>query len=391
MRMQRKHLIVAALVGALTLAVGIALRPMPLTVELARVERGPLQVTIDEDGLTRVKHHAELTAPVSGRLAEGRVRVGDSVTAGMIVATMSPAPLDPRTRAQAEASLQAAVSLRQEAEARVEQARVALTEATRARARTAQLEKVGGASQRELEQAVDADRLRSRDLAAANARLHAAQQEERRAQLSLVSSNPSAEGRASRVLLRAPIAGRVLRLFEEHDRVVAAGTSLIEIGDPASLEVVVDVLTRDAAEIRVGAPMLIHIGGGKAVRGCVSRLEPAAFTKVSPLGVEEQRVNVIGELLEPVTAGDRFEVEASIEVWESPDVTRLPTSALVPVGSGWGTFVVSAGRASLRQVEIGRRGTLAAEVRAGVAAGDSVVIHPDDRLRDGSRVAVNRK
>jgi len=387
MQVSRKRIWWLAAGLATLLLVFWVLRPEPLPVETAVVGSGPLQVTIDEDGLTRVVRHVQIAAPVSGRLTESPLRAGDTVSKGMVVGVMRPAPLDARARAEAQAALASAQALRRAARALVEQAVVALDEAKRARSRAERLAAAGALSQRDLETAIADERIRQRDLEAARAREMAAAQDERRAQSALVSSDPSGRGTAASITLRSPMAGRVLRMFEEHDRVVPAGTPLIEIGDPRTLEIVSDVLSRDATTIAPGMSMIVRVPGREPLRARVARVEPSAFTKVSPLGVEEQRVNVIGIFLqETFGLGDRFEVDVSIVLWESDSVLTVPSTALVPVDSVWGVYVVDGGEAKLRTVSVARRGAREVQIDSGLAAGDRVILHPDERLADGTRV-----
>lgn len=376
--------------AAVTLAVVLwALRPEALPVQTEVVSRGPLQVTIEEDGLTRVVRHVEVAAPVSGRLAESRLQAGDTVTRGSVVGVLHPAPLDPRARAEAQAALASAQALRSAAGALVQQAIVALDEARRARSRAERLAAAGALAQRELESAIAEERIRERDLEAARAREASAAQDERRARSALVASDPSGRGAGAAITLRSPIAGRVLRMYEEHDRVVPAGTPLVEIGDPRSLEIVSDVLSRDATAIAPGMPMMVRVPGREPLRAQVARVEPSAFTKVSPLGVEEQRVNVIGAFLqETFGLGDRFEVDVSIVLWEADSVLKVPSTALVPRDSAWAVYVVEAGEARLRAVTVARRGAREVQIEFGLSEGDRVVLHPDERVVDGVRVEV---
>jgi len=190
------------------------------------------------------------------------------------------------------------------------------------------------------------------------------------------------------VEVRAPVAGKVLRVFEKSERVVPAGTPLIELGDPASIEVVVDVLSSDAVRVRPGAPMLLDDGSGlPPLAGQVHRIEPSGFTKVSPLGVEEQRVNVIGRFLEPPRRlGDRYRVEAGIVAWQAPDVLKVPVGALFRTGRGWCVFVVGSGRARLQAVRVDHWSAAEAEVLAGLSAGEKVVLHPGDSVKEGARL-----
>ncbi len=387
MRLKRRYVVLLGLLLAGGGLLWVLLRPTVYQVETATVQVGPLRVTVDENGITRVQRHVEIAAPVTGRLAESRVVVGDSVVPGMIVARLYPAPLDPRSREQALASLESARALRSEAKARVQQASVLLGEARRARSRAEALAPAGGITTSQLEQAVAEVQVREREYEAAVSRERAAGQEERRVRALLVEVDPSRPGPREPVAVRSPMGGRVLRVLEEHDRVVPAGTSLLEIGDPAQLEVVVDVLTRDAGQIKAGTPMVVRVAG-REVKARVKRVEPTAFTKVSPLGVEEQRVNVVGELLEPpLGLGDRYEVDVSIVLWESAGVLKVPAGALFPVDSDWGGFTVTDGRARLRRVSLGHRGARETEVLSGLRAGDTVIVHPDNRMRDGVRVA----
>jgi HlyD family secretion protein len=387
MRLKRRQVVVLAILLAGAGLAWLLLRPTVYGVDAAIVARGPLRVTVDEDGVTRVERHVEIAAPVTGRVAESRVVVGDSVVAGMIVARLYPAPLDPRTREQALASLESARALRSEAAARVKQASVVLGEARRARSRAEALAPAGAITTRDLEQAVADEQVRERDYEAAVSHERAAAQEERRVRALLVEADPSRPEPRAPVAVRAPMGGRVLRVIEEHDRVVPAGTALLEIGDPTALEVVADVLTRDVGQISAGSPILVRVGG-RELKARVKRVEPAAFTKISPLGVEEQRVNVVGEFLDPPAGlGDRFEVDVSIVLWESASALKVPGGALLPVDSTWGVFTVTDGRARLRRVGLGHRGARETEVLSGIREGDIVIVHPDDRVRDGVRVA----
>jgi HlyD family secretion protein len=242
-------------------------------------------------------------------------------------------------------------------------------------------------AERELDSAIAEDRMRERELEAARAREASAAQDERRARSALVESDPEAPGGASEITLRSPMAGRVLRMFEEHDRVVPAGTPLVEVGDPRSLEIVSDLLSRDATTIVPGMPMIVRVPGREPVRARVDRVEPSAFTKVSPLGVEEQRVNVIGSVLpETLGLGDRFEVDVSIVLWEADSVLQVPSTALVPADSAWAVYLVDDGRARSRPVVVARRGARDVQIASGLSAGDRVIVHPDERVKDGIRV-----
>ncbi len=378
----------AALVGGVAVAVVgglfVALRPGELAVQVEVVARGPLRVTVDEDGETRVRDRFRVAAPVEGRLRRVAVREGDSVRAGAALAWIEPAPLDPRAREAAERRVDASEDGLAAAGAAVASAEAALAQA-RADLRRADTLLAHGALSREAwERQRLAVETAARAAEAAGARSRAAAHEVEVARAALIS----ATGGGPLVPLRAPAAGRVLRLLEQSDRVMAAGTPVLEIGDCSALEVVLDVLTQDAVRIRAGAPVLLSAtGGNDTLAARVRHVEPAAFTKVSPLGVEEQRVNVVVDVEGPAAGlGDGFRVDARIVVWEGTDLLLVPSGALVRDPEGWTVFIVHEGRARRVPVQVGERSGTAAEVRDGLREGDRVVVWPDDRIRDGVRV-----
>ena len=387
-----------ALVLALAAAGGLGgllwlLRPAPVRVELGVVDRGPLEVTVDEEGRTRVRNRYVIAAPVSGGLDRISLDAGDAVAVGAAVARVSPAPLDPRATAQAEARLEAAIALRGEARARVGQAKAALAQAQRDLQRARTLAAAGTVSDQGLEQAELAHASRVEELHGAREAEDAAAHEVQAAEAVLLAAGgsvheTSAGGKDAFVEVRSPATGHVLRVFEESQRVVAVGTPLLEVGDPSDLEIVVDVLSADAVKIRPGAEMRLGAWGGEGtLRARVRRVEPSGFTKLSALGVEEQRVNVIGDFVDPPGAlGDGYRLEARIVVWRADDVVRLPASALFRSGEAWHVFGVENGRARLRAVEVGQRGVEAAKVVSGIEPGTGVVLHPTDRVADGVRI-----
>jgi HlyD family secretion protein len=385
MKPSRRIRWIIGLTALTALAAAVVMRPDVVAVDVVSVERGPLAVTIDEDGITRIRNHAEIAAPVTGRLLASTLRAGDAVTRGQVVARIAPAPLDERSRRQAEAALAAAQAVRAQAEARVRQAEVMLTEARRNRSRAERLGDAGALSARSVESAQSEERVRERELEAARAGADAAMQGESQASLTLLGAGSS--GAAGVVSVRAPIGGRVLRLVEEHERVVPAGSPLMEVGE-GELEIVVDVLSSDAARVRVGSRMKVNVPGAAGFTAVVSRVEPSAFTKVSPLGVEEQRVNVIAALdTAPVGLGDRFRVATSIVLWSAESALTVPSTSLVPTDEGWGVYVVERGRARLRMVSLGQTGVRAVEVLSGINVGEVVISHPDERIKEGVRVA----
>lgn len=373
--------------GALVVgAIAWRLRPEAYEVEVASASLGSLRVTLEEEGVTRIRHHVEVAAPVSGRVEESRLTVGDPVRRGDVLVRVRPAPLDPRSRSEAQALLAQATSRAAEAGAQLQQLHVALEEARRDYGRAQRLGAAGAIPERELEQVLNLVRMREREVEAGTARVAAAREGERAARATLLGADPGAVG-GSPVAVATPIDGVVLRLFESHDRVVAAGTPLVEVGDPSAIEVVSDVLSRDATRIAPGMAMEVRTAGHAPLMARVIRVEPAAFTKRSALGVDEQRVNVVGEFDGRVTGlGDAFEVDVSVILWEGTRILRVPSAALVPLDSGWAVYAVREGRARLLPVTIGQRGTHEVEVRGGITAGTLVILRPDERLRDGGRV-----
>ncbi len=381
MKLTPKRLALFLALGAAAAYAGVALRPRPVAVEAAVAARGPLRVSIDEDGETRIHDRYTVAAPVAGRLQRIALHAGDPVAAGSTVAWLDPLPLDPRGRRQAEARLAAAEASRREADALVRRQRAALDQARRTVQR---LEKLAGEkviAAEALDVARTAARTAESDLEAARFRSRAAAYDAANARAALLEA-----GSSSTVPVLAPVTGRVLRLCEECDKVVAAGTPLLELGDPGALEVVVDVLSGDAERIRPGAPVLLD-SGSERLRARVRTVEPSAFTKVSPLGVEEQRVNVIANLLDPPGGlGDRFRVEAQIVVWEGRDVLKVPAGALFREGEAWAVFTVEEGLARRRTLGVGHRNPDEAEVVSGLKAGETVIVHPGDAVEEGVRV-----
>ncbi|HEX5521067.1 MAG TPA: efflux RND transporter periplasmic adaptor subunit [Longimicrobiaceae bacterium] len=387
----RRRLTWAAAVLAIGILLFLWLRPSPLAVDAARVTRGPLTVTVDEEGATRVRERFTIAAPVGGRLERIALEAGDAVAAGQVVARLAPVPLDVPSREQAQARVRAAEAQHSEAVARAQQARATLEQTRRETARTQELEEAGAESRERREIAELALSNAARDYTAAQDRVQAASAQVDAARAALAGASPTSTSPGTTIAVRAPTGGRVLRVLEPSERVVPSGTPLLDLANARALEVVADVLSSDAVRIRPGNRVVIDDWGGTApLEGTVQHIEPAAFTRVSALGVEEQRVNIIIALAEaPMSLGDGYRVEAHIVVWEAGSALRVPISALFRHGEGWEVFVVAGGRAQLRSVELGERGAEQAEVRGGLAEGDRVVVYPSDQLRDGARVRVN--
>lgn len=367
-------------------------RPQPVEAELGAASRRPLRVSIEQEGRTRVVDRYVITAPVAGYARRIAFDVGDAVQRGAPVVQLEPLRaevLDVRRRAEAEARVAAAQANVGGAEQRQQAAQAGSELAQKSLERARALRSRGHVSIEAEDRArTEADRaaseLRSAQFAVATSRheLEAA-----RTALRFAASGGTAEP----VVVRSPVAGQVLKIPRKSEGTVAAGQALLDIGDPRDLEVEVDVLSADAVRIGPGTRVLFERwGGDRPLEGVVRRVEPAGFTKVSALGVEEQRVWVIVAFTSPhdqwQRLGDGYRVEASFIVWEGRDVLQIPASSLFRDGGGWAAFVVEDGRAVKRRVEIGQRNGLAAQVRSGIGEGERVVVHPDDRLKEGVRV-----
>ena len=362
------------------------LRPKPVPVTVARVARQAMRVTLDEEGEVRAYARYVVTAPVAGRLLRVALRAGDRVRRGTVIARVAPVPLSAREREEQVARVAAAEAVRREAEERVHRAEAARAQAARDRLRAEELADKGFVPRQSAEQSRLAETTAEEEVAAARYRVASAAAEVEAARAGLIATR--ADGPAGLVDLRAPATGAVLRVHEESERVVAAGTPVLTLGDPSRFEVVVDYLSSDAVRIRAGMPMLLAGWGGPgAIRARVRLVEPGAFTKVSALGVEEQRVNVAADFVDaPGPLGDGYRVDARVVLWESPSALTVPASSLFRSGEGWAAFVVGGGRARMRAVEVGQRNAELAEVLGGLAEGEVVVRHPPSALGEGARV-----
>jgi HlyD family secretion protein len=381
-----------ALVGA-GLVYGFMPRAVP--VDIAEVKTAPLTVTVEEEGKTRVSERYVVSSPVAGYVRRIDLKAGDAVASGQVLAVIEPArsvALDPRTRAQAQAQVSAARASLAVAQ---ENARAALASAQLAqqeRARAESLQQSNFLSAQALDTAKSAA---SRAQAVRQAADHAVKVSRFELEMArAVVANAArlqAGGASEQFRVRAPVAARVLKLLHESEGAVAAGQPLLEIGNPETLEVEVEVLSTYAVKIAPGSRVILdRWGGEQPVQGTVRVVEPSGFTKISALGVEEQRVRVIVDITSPREAwqrlGDGYRVEARFVLWEADDVLQLPTSALFRQGEGWAVFVAEGGRARLTPVEAGQRAGLVTQVLSGLDAGAQVVGHPDDKISDGTRV-----
>jgi HlyD family secretion protein len=384
----------AVIAGGLATAITIGLRPDPVAVETALASRGTLVVTVDEDGRTRVTDRYLVSAPLAGTVRRAGLKPGDSVAQGAIVARLAPvaAPLlDPRSRAESQARVAAARAALRQSGTAVQRARAAYNLASRDAERQRSLLRDGATAPQLAEQAETAERMRQEELASAEFGQQVAASELRLAQAALARIGTQAR---EEFLVRAPVSGHVLRVLQESEAAVQPGTPLLEMGNPLALEVVVDVLTTDAVHIRPGAPARIERwGGDSTLSGHVHRVEPSAFTRLSALGVEEQRVNVIIDLDPPrsrwTPLGDGYRVEASITVWQGQDRLTVPGGAVFRQGKGWAAYVVESGRAQLRSLHLGRRNATAVEVLGGLKEGERVVLYPTDNVTDGVRAEIH--
>jgi HlyD family secretion protein len=353
-----------------------------------------LQVTVDEEGRARVINRYVVAAPVSGQLRRIAWKPGAGVVASetvlAVMETGAAELLDAGRLAQAEARLGGAEAAMAAAQAQAARAAAAESLANVENERIQKLAATGSVSRQESDAAAARATVAAQERRAAEFGRQVAEFERRQAEAVLRRGRGGA-GENPTVAVLSPISGRVLRVFQESERVVNVGTPLLEVGDPADLEVTVEVLSRDAVAIRPGARVLLEQwGGASPLEARVRWVEPAGFTKISALGVEEQRVNVICDLVTPAaeraTLGDEYRVEARIVVWESPDALIVPAGALFRREGNWRIFVVEGGRARERAVRVGRSNGVFSEVLEGVASGDTVVVYPGDRIRDGIRV-----
>ncbi|MDJ0899372.1 MAG: efflux RND transporter periplasmic adaptor subunit [Xenococcus sp. MO_188.B8] len=425
-----------------------AFRPPAIPVDVAEIKRGDLLVTVDEEGETRIRQRYLVSAPVEGRLARIKLDEGDRVTQGEIIAQIDPLPLESDIReaqarlrqwqaekagvatqrpkreaiAQAQARIRAAIAKQQEAVAKVEQARASLEQAQRDLQRNQQLHADGAISRQAQERAELAEITQIRAVEAAQrladsaiAEVNAAQQalsillaeqqdpdylldvyDARIARVEAELATLRAD--VNRTNIRAPIDGYILRVNLESAKYVEAGTQLLEIGNPQDLEIVVDLLSSDAVKVKPGATMFLeHWGGESNLKAKVRYVEPSAFTKISALGVEEQRVNIIADFVEPkIPLGDRYRVETRTVVWSGEDLLLVPVSALFRCQPGnnpllsktWCTFVIEKNRAQKRQLKISQRSDFEAVIENGLQATEKVILHPTEQIRSGTRVKI---
>jgi len=376
-----------------------AFRPQPVRVEVAQVRQGLFEQTVDEDGKTRVRERYVVSAPLAGRLARIGLKAGDEVRKGMAVAVLSPsapAMIDARAARELAERVGAASAGLDQARANVARAEVALEQAQTDLARQKKLQGDGFIALAALDQAQLAVRVQTKELEAARFAQDGAAHDlaQARAALMRAQEGASVSRPGTAWAIESPVDGRVLRVLQESESTVAIGSPLLEIADPQDLEIVVDVLSTDGARIGPGNRVDIDAGAGMRLQGRVRRVEPAAFTKVSALGVEEQRVNVIIDIVSPAeewrALGDQFRIDARIVIFEQAKSVIAPVAALFRDGPDWATFVVVDDRAEKRGVEVGGHTPIEAWIKGGLAAGDRVIVYPSDSVRDGAPVEIVR-
>jgi HlyD family secretion protein len=369
--------------------------PQPVMVEAVAATRAPLAVTIEEEGRTRVIDRYIVSAPVDGVACRVQLEVGDPVEQGQILLGITPLEsqvLDPRSRAQASARVSAAEAALRAAREQAQAATAAQEFAAAELERLRPLVEEGLVSREAFDRAETEAKTSAAARRSAEFNVEVAGYDLEAARTTLEYSAASASGvPAERVAVRAPIDGRILKVQHECEGAVRTGQPLLEVGDPSALEIEVDVLSADAVKIKPGMQVLFdRWGGEQPLQGRVRNIEPVGFTKISALGVEEQRVLVISDFTSPAEQwqrlGDGYRVEAQFILWQQADVLQVPAGSLFRYQQGWAVFVIDGNRASRREIELGQRNGLAAQIVAGLAAGEMVINHPSDAVEDGKSV-----
>ncbi|MFT3990099.1 MAG: HlyD family efflux transporter periplasmic adaptor subunit [Luteolibacter sp.] len=366
--------------------------PKPVIVETAIVKEGPLTVRVSEEGKTRIRDRYVIASPATGTMRRVSLKPGDPVVAGeTVISTIEPAAsplLDPRAREQAEAVVSLREAARSQARQALEAARAAANQAAADRDRVLAVGNPRAISAAERDQAVNEAAIKEAQLRSGDFALKVTEYELSQARASLERGSSSG---AETVPIKSPVSGQVLKVMQESETVIASGAPILEVGDPKNIEIEAEILSRDAVGIRPGDSVAVEQWGGEAtLKARVRRVEPAAFTKVSSLGVEEQRVIVLSDLVEipqsAATLGDRYRVEVRVATWHSDKVLALPAGALFREGNLWKTFVMRGGKAVLATVEAGHSDGRTTEVISGLSAGDEVLLHPPDTVKDGTAV-----
>lgn len=391
----RRTLLMIAIGMLVAAALAWSFWPRPVAVELAAVSRGPMQVDVSDEGRTRVREIYQISAPVTGRLLRVEVHPGDMVVGGQTkvaeLLPLAPSFLDVRTRAQAQSAVGAALAARNLAAADVTRAKAELAFAAADLKRATALGPEGFISKANLERAQLAHDTAAAQLATAHAALRVKESDLEAARALLIDPTGTHPAQAG-IAIIAPVSGRVLRVPHESEAVLAAGTPILELGDSRQLEIVADLISEDAVKVHEGDTATITDWGGTGILNArVRRIEPSGFTKISALGVEEQRVNILLDFTDPSSRRDRiadgFRVIVHITIWRSSMALRVPVAAMFRQGADWAVFAVQGGRARLTRIAIGHSNDDVAQVVSGLTEGTDVVLHPSDRVADGTRVA----
>lgn len=382
------------LLAVIILALGYGFMPRPVPVETSEVKRGQMRVAIKEAGKTRVENRFVVSAPVAGYALRINLDVGDTVDRGQVITELEPlrsTVLDPRSRAEAKARVSAAEAAISSSKENAQAAKADAEFAEKELGRIKQLYRDGLVTQGKLDEAETEKRRTEAALRASDFAVDIARHQLEAAVTALKYSASGNGSSRDRVIIKSPVSGRILKIDRKSEGVVREGQPLIDIGDPQALEVEVDVLSADAVRIRPGMPVIFERWGGEGpLEGRVRNIEPSGFTKVSALGVEEQRVLVISDIVSPpekwAQLGDGYRMEANFILWEAPDVLQVPVSALFRYEDGWAVFLLQEKRALLRKIKIGHRNGLSAQVVSGLDEGDTVITHPSGSIEDGTRV-----
>lgn len=388
-----KIALTVALLAAAAAGFVTVLKPKPVPVDIARIDRGPILVTVDEEGKTRIRDIYTVSAPITGRLLRLPVKVGEAVSAQTSpvasILPVSPSFLDRRTRSELNAASEAAEAAVGLAEAELARMQAEERFARSSLSRADRLAKSATISQSAFERAVlDHDTAKAA-VRQAEANLELRQHEYESAQARLIEPDaiPDNDQPSCCIILYAPSGGIVLKLIQESEMVIQAGTPILEIGDTGNLEIIVDLLSSDAVRIADGADARIENWGGPPLNAKVSRIDPAGFTKVSALGIEEQRVTVVLQMSDPnedwISLGHDFRVFVRITEWAGENVLRVPLSALFRAGADWAVFRIEDGIARRTAVKIGHRNSRHAEILDGLNNGDRIILYPSDRVSDG--------
>lgn len=386
--------ILPVLIGAALLGlIAWGLWPKPILVETGKVTHGPLTVRISEEGKTRVKNRYVVAAPVAGKMCRVQLKPGDPVLAGETSLTtiepLAPPLLDPRARVQAEALISMQEATQKQAIATLDARKSALTLAEADRDRVRMVIRAGTISAADRDRAEGDALIRAAEVRASEFALQVLDHEIAQARAAL--ERPNHIHADNLVELKSPVSGHVLRVMQESESAITAGMAILEIGDPSDLEIEAEILSRDAVAIRLGDSVEIALWGGETpLNGRVRRVEPAAFTKISALGVEEQRVIVICDLIDPQAQakalGDRFRVEVRVAIWHSDSVLLAPAGALFREGNAWQTYVFDGGKAKQTAITAGHSDGRFTEILGGLKVDDEILLHPPDTITDGAAI-----